>query len=385
MSLRDNPGLAVSSTTHVVLLLATLLSFSRAPAFEDAQESIPVEMVSNQQFNQIMKGEKTAKQVRPQQRAEKVADLTETKPRPALAEAKKDVPTPPVQAKHEPDPGENETKEIPKPPERAAVLPPPRPAPEPIKPEPKPEPVKPAPAPPVAQKPPPVESADAVEPKPVPRPKTEPKPEARKEAETQPKPKLEPKPVEEAKKPEPKFKPDQLAKLLDQEKQKDAPPKPVAKPKSGEETADPAQKFDAADISKFLSKEAPQRKASTGRELQQVASLGSPTASAAKMSPSMWGQLDALLQDQYKQCWSYIGLNNKKYIPEIHVQYAQDGSLIGQPSLLNPPSDPELRNLAESALRAVRRCNPLHIPALYQPYYDQWKGRIVRFDPEEML
>jgi len=292
-----------------------------------------------------------------------------------------------VQAKHEPDLGENETKEIPKPPERAAVLPPPRPAPEPVKPEPKPEPVKPAPAPPVAQKPPPVESAEAVEPKPVPRPKTESKPEVKKEAETQPKPKPEPKPkpVEEPTKPEPKFKPDQLAKLLDQEKQKDAPPKPVAKPKSGEETADPAQKFDAADISKFLSKEAPQRKASTGRELQQVASLGSPTASAAKMSPSMWGQLDSLLQEQYKQCWSYIGLNNKKYIPEIHVQYAQDGSLIGQPSLLNPPSDPDLRSLAESALRAVRRCNPLHIPALYQPYYDQWKGRIVRFDPEEML
>jgi colicin import membrane protein len=59
--------------------------------------------------------------------------------------------------------------------------------------------------------------------------------------------------------------------------------------------------------------------------------------------------------------------------------------LIGQPELLNPPSDPNLRSLADSALRAARRCNPLRIPAQYQPYYDQWKGRIVRFDPEDML
>ena len=116
------------------------------------------------------------------------------------------------------------------------------------------------------------------------------------------------------------------------------------------------------------------------------APLGSPTASAAKMSPSLWGQLDGLLQEQYKRCWSFVGLGGRqKYVPEIHVQYTQDGSLIGRPVLLNPPSDPNLRNLEESAMRAVRRCDPLRIPAQYQPYYDQWKGRIVRFDPEEML
>jgi colicin import membrane protein len=117
-----------------------------------------------------------------------------------------------------------------------------------------------------------------------------------------------------------------------------------------------------------------------------VASLGSPPASAAKMSPSLWDQLDGLLQEQYKRCWNFAGLGGQqKYVPEIHVQYTQDGSLIGQPVLLNPPSDPNLRALAESAMRAVRRCDPLRIPSQYQLYYDQWKGRIVRFDPEEML
>ena len=138
-------------------------------------------------------------------------------------------------------------------------------------------------------------------------------------------------------------------------------------------------------MSQLLSKEAPQQKASTGRELSRVASLGSPTASAAKMSPSLWGQLDGLMREQYKQCWSYLGLNGgDQYIPEIKVEFTPDGALAAQPTLRNPPSDPGLRSLADSALRAVQRCNPLKIPPQYAPYYDQWKSRILRFDPEEM-
>ncbi len=101
------------------------------------------------------------------------------------------------------------------------------------------------------------------------------------------------------------------------------------------------------------------------------------------MSPSLSDSLNALLQEQYKQCWSYLPLTGgEKYIAKIRVSYRPDGSLAGQPALLNPPSDPSLRGLAESALRAVRRCNPLRIPAQYQPYYDQWKDWVVGFDPE---
>ncbi|VFU08209.1 cell envelope biogenesis protein TolA [Methylocella tundrae] len=376
MSLRDNPGAAVSGGMHALLLAAALLSFSHTAKFEDAQESIPVDMVSDQEFNQIMKGEKTAaKREKPQQKVEKLAEVAEAKPQSTLPDAKVDIPAPPTRAKLEDDPGRDDAKSPPEPPERpvqdnAKAEP---------KPELKPEVQKPvvAAAPPPA--PPSAESPDAVEPKPVPRPKAEPK----KVTATEPKPK----PAEPPKKAEPKFKPDELAKLLEQEKpQKDQPPKPAAKPKSGEEAADPADKFDASDISRFLNKEAPQKKASTGHELQQVASLGAATASALKMSPSLWAQLDGLLQDQYRHCWNYVGVTSEqKYVPEIHVQYGQDGAVMGQPELLNPPSDPNMRSLAESALRAVRRCNPLRIPAQYQPYYDQWKGRVVRFDPEDML
>jgi len=357
MHLPENPGFAVSGGVHIGVLAVALFSLSQPPQFDDAQESVPVEVVSAQQFNQITKGEKTAAEVKPLQRAEIIAERAELNPQLSPSDAPKDFSAPAPPLKRQADLGQAEPQEAPKPPDHGVASPLPRPAQETAKPAPKSEPVKQSVAPP------PVNEADETAAAELPHPK----------------------PVAPPKKPAPKFKPDQLAKLLDQEKRKERQ-KPAAKPRSGEEAAEPQQKFDPGDIANFLNKEAPQGKQASGHDLAQVASLGSPTASAAKMSPSLWDQLDGLLQEQYKRCWNFAGLGGQqKYVPEIHVQYTLDGSLVGQPVLLNPPSDPNLQALAESAMRAVRRCDPLRIPSQYQLYYDQWKGRIVRFDPEEML
>jgi colicin import membrane protein len=366
------PGVLVSAGAHVALLAATLIAFADTRKFDDVAESIPVEMISDQQFSQITKGDKTAKQVQPKQKAEKIADVTETKPTPPIAEAKRDVPTPPPPLKRVPDPGEDEKPELkpepPTPPQRVAALPP---APEP---PPRPEPKVAKPEPPKAEKPPEPDDpkeAEVIKPQPVPRPKI---------AET-PTPPTPPKPVEKPKEPAPP-KLDQVAKFLEQKKVEE---KPVPKPKSGEESTEPKHKLDMTTISQLLSKEAPQARASTGRELTHTAALGAPNASATRMSPSMWDSLDGLMREQYKKCWSYIGLNAEKYVAQIRVRYAQDGSLQAEPALLNPPAEANSRNLAETAMRAVRRCNPMHIPAAYLPYYEQWKARVVRFDPEDML
>jgi hypothetical protein len=342
------------------MFAAAILSFSWAPKFEDAQETIPVEMVSTQDFNQIMRGDKTAKTVQPTQKAEKIADIAESKPQPPLAEAKKDVPTPPPPLKRNPDPGDADKREPPKPLEQVAALPPPRPPP-----------VTP-PQPPVVDKPPPPEDAEAVEPpKPVPRPKSEP-------------PKTEP-PKEEAKKPDPRLKLDEVAKLLESDKHKDVE-RPMAKPKSGDESTDPPRKLNLADISKLLSREAPEHKASTNRTLAQTASLGSPTANASKMSPSLEAQMEGWFQDRFQSCWTtpISEPNGPKYVPMVRVPLNLDGSLSGEPVLVNPPSDPAWRALAESAVRAVRKCNPLPIPERFKPYYEEWRGRTVRFTVEAL-
>jgi colicin import membrane protein len=35
-------------------------------------------------------------------------------------------------------------------------------------------------------------------------------------------------------------------------------------------------------------------------------------------------------------------------------------------------------------MRAVHECDPLPVPDIFKPYYDQWRDRIVRFNDEDM-
>jgi colicin import membrane protein len=371
-------GTFVSVVAHVALLLVTLVSFSVAPKIRPAEETIVVDLVSDTDDNEIMKGEKDAKQAAPTPlKADKVAEVEEKKPTP-IREAKTDVVAPPPQLRRIPDPGESQQPELPTPtpPQRVAALPPepPKPEPEPVKPEPPRPPARP-PEPAKVEAPPPKPDAEPVEPpKPPQRPKEEPT-----KAEVAPTPPTPPKPPVRPKAEEKPLDPAAISKLLKETE----PQKPAARPKSGDETA-VKTKYDSNAMSDLLSREAPSQKASTARSASQQASLGAPTASAARMSPSLMGQLDGLMQDRYKQCWTYVGMAATRYIPQIKVEFAVNGALIGEPMLLNPPGDPNLRTLAESALRAVRRCDPMPIPAQFAPYHQEWKSRILRFDPEEM-
>jgi colicin import membrane protein len=396
---KKDPGFVVSGGVHALALVLLLVNFSGAPKLEDAAESVPVEMITTSEMNQIMNGEETAKQLpKPQRRVDKLAEVEEHKPTPPLAEAKKDTPPPPSPEKMNDDPGQDE-----KPPEKVAALPPP-PPPEPVVPTPpiptpperpveKAEAPKPAPRPePVKPAPPPLE-AEAVEPTPPPRPKVEkdakqepkpvpvphPRPVETKEAKVVPPP--PPRKPEPAKKTDPKML-DQVAKLLEDMK----PPKPVTKQKAGNEAKDAKHNdFSLDKITALLDHEAPQHKASTGRSLAQLASLGSQNSHADKMSPSMKAQLDGWLIDHYRGCWSYFGLGaTQDYVPRVRIRMATDGSLIGQPDLLNPPNDPNLRSLADSAIRAVNRCNPMPFPDRFKGYYESWRSLEVKFDPKEM-
>ncbi len=367
---RSNRGLVVSVSAHALLLGATLVAFSRTPPYEDATESIAVEMISTAELSQVMRGEKSAKIVKPTPKADKIADQHETKPLPPLAEAKKDVPTPPPPLKRLADPGEDD-KPVQEP-QKVAALPPPRPVIEPPKPEPPTPPQRPQEVKAVEEKPAP-DDAEAVRPKPVERPKdlakTEPKPEAKP---------LPPKPE-----PKPQLKIDEVAKLLEKTKP-DPTPKPAARPKSGEESNEPQKpNLDLTAISKILDHDRPQRRQATGAQLQQVAAVGAPTASATKMAPSMWDSLSTLIQDQLQRCWSQSGRSLElNYWPVVRIQLRVDGGLAGAPLLTNPAGDPDRRALGEAAIRAVRMCDPLRIPAQFASFYNEWKSMRVNMRTE---
>jgi hypothetical protein len=356
----SEPGIAVSSAAHAALLLTILLAFADAKKFDDAQESIAVEVITDSQFNEIVKGEKTAPAVVPEAkpRAEKVADVTDTKPTHPIVEANREVQPPPVRS----DPADN-GPDVAKP---VASLPP-----APVQAAEPPEPPKRAvePAPPV--------KPEAIEPPPRP-------PEIKQETEQKPVPEP-PKRVRPVDKQPVENPLEQVTKLLEQKKLEEMA-KAEAKPSRPKPVDEPVQrKYDVSAIAKLISHEAPQQTASTAKDLNRVASLGAANANAAKMSPSLMGQLDEYMIDQYKRCWNPVGVETSGYMPKISVRYNIDGSLASEPRLLNPTADPEARALADSALRAIHICNPLNIPARFQPFYQEWKDRTLSFNPEDFL
>jgi colicin import membrane protein len=381
---RTKPGFPISAAAHAGLLAATLLAFAQAPKFAETPETVPIEVVTDQQLNEIMKGEKTAHAVKPAQRAEKVAEQLETHPHPPLAEAKRDIPTPPPSFKRVAEPSDDAPdkppKEAPTPPKRVAAVmpePPTRPAP-----APKPTPARPvkaqskaAPEPDEDKR----DDAEVVKPNPPVKPKLE---KVEKETPIPPKPSEKPKET-------PRLKTDEVAKLLKEKKAEKAEDgeeseksdKSRSRPKSGDETA-PKSKFSAASIANLLSREAPQQRASTGRERTQLASLGAPTATAARMSPSLQGRIDSYTVEHYRKCWATaLSMNAMTYVPRVEFRLSRVGALEGEPRLLNPSSNPVEKARGEQALAAVRRCSPMQIPAEFEPYYDYW--RVTELDMKE--
>ncbi|MCX7898938.1 MAG: cell envelope biogenesis protein TolA, partial [Methylocystis sp.] len=155
---RSEPGFVVSSAVHAGLLLAAFVVFSQPAKFEDAIET-PVEVITDAEFTQTPKGEKTAHEKTPKPRVDKVEKDSGIKPNLPLNEAKKDTPAPLPPLRRTAEPGEDDAPRIP--PKRVAAL----------APEPKAEPTK-------------------VEPKPAPKAeaKPEPKPEEKHEAKHAPQP-----------------------------------------------------------------------------------------------------------------------------------------------------------------------------------------------------
>lgn len=361
---RSEPGFVVSSVVHAGLLLGMLVLFSDAHKFDDAVEMIPIDVVSESQLNQIMKGEKTAREIKPTPRVDKVAAQAETKPQPPLADAKKDTPSPPPPAPRLPEPSADDAP--PTPPKRVAALPP-KPEPQ-AKPEDKPlKPVaKPKAAAPEPEKEEP-QDAEVVKQKPPAQPKPE---KAAKET-----------PAPEKPKAEPRLKTDEVAKLLEKKKLDEKPvankeaepaekPAQEAKPRSDEENA-PKSKFNAASIADLLSRETPQRKAATGKEAQ-TAALGLPTGAAAKLSASMEARIAAYIHDHYHPCWaSALTLGGQSYAPVVEFHLSREGELEGRPRLLNASANPTEHARGEQAMQAVRRCSPMRIPPEFMPYYEE--------------
>jgi hypothetical protein len=103
----------------------------------------------------------------------------------------------------------------------------------------------------------------------------------------------------------------------------------------------------------------------------------------ARMPPTLEADFDAWLIDAYRACYTPPPATPEgdPYLPRVRVALKSDGALAGAPRLVNPPWDPAWRPHADAAVKAVKSCDPLHVPDKYAPYYSQWKTKTVFFDP----
>ena len=94
------------------------------------------------------------------------------------------------------------------------------------------------------------------------------------------------------------------------------------------------------------------------------------------------------LRAQIFGCWTVpLGLPyDDDLLVRVKLELKQDGTINKSEILdherMNKPDQKFYKILAESALRAVRICQPLRVP---QTGYEKWKTIQLNFDPTEML
>ena len=94
------------------------------------------------------------------------------------------------------------------------------------------------------------------------------------------------------------------------------------------------------------------------------------------------------LRAQIFGCWSVpLGLPyDKDLLVRLKLELKKDGTILKSEIIdhqrMNMPGQKFYKILAESALRAVRLCQPLRVPPTG---YEKWKNIQLNFDPSEML
>ena len=349
-------GLIFSFACHAALLIWAYGSMRAVPHLPvEETPMISAEIITPSEFLRLKQGSEDAKKLE-----------TKAKDEPKPDDSKNDTKKPDNAPPPPPPPPQEVAKVEPPPPEPPKIEPPP-PSPEPAKVE----------TPPPAPGPSPDEQKLLEQ-------KIE---EDRKKAEEEAKKKAEA---------DAKMKADEALKkkLADEARKKKAD---EAKKKAAEE----AKKFDANKLANLIDK-APddaQQKALLDKDptkkgqlaagtsktaaetgLEAGTKTGADTVLSAREQDLIAGQIKAQLQRCSKMPGGGGGIDTPVVTVQWHVR--QDGSLDGEPVVLEPQSTPLFRIAAEASINAVRNCSPLDLPP---DKYGAWSKITWDFDWPKIL
>lgn len=93
--------------------------------------------------------------------------------------------------------------------------------------------------------------------------------------------------------------------------------------------------------------------------------------------------IEALVQ-RIRQCWTVPpGAREANVVVKVHFGLNPDGTVIGNPEIMNGTGDPLFDATARSAVAAVLECQSYSF--LPQDQYDLWKDLIINFNPNMMF
>jgi len=350
-------GLSISILMHAALLAWSIFAIQQTPELRrEEPEPIAVAMITPSEFLRLKQGSETSKELEAKA-SEKPVDVQSKqeadKPKPVLA------PTPPA----EPEPAKPDP--APEPPKPAEVTPPPEP--------PKPEPAKPDP---IAEK-----LAEAPPPPPGPTPDELKKQEEDKKATED----AQKKAAEEKKKADEK-------KKAEQKKKADDAKKKAAEAKRKKDEDEKKKQATVSDrLAALLDKDPTKKGAPTSAsEPTKPTDYRGPTAGTATGNDTVLAVreqdlLRGMLRTQIARCWRLPGAGGGTETPIVTLRWRMrpDGTLEADPKIEKPASGPLAALATESALRAVRGCQPYDLPP--NLYESGWKEIIWEFDPSSML
>ena len=185
-----------------------------------------------------------------------------------------------------------------------------------------------------------------------------------------------------------KEKPDKIPLPNDEKKKKE-----IVKKKQNPEEIEPEIKqtsdfekkelFDPNQIAALIDKS----KEATAETTKKQKTLTQSSVKSSIISGLTLSEEDAL-KAQIFGCWSIpLGLPyNKNLLVRIKLKLKPDGTILKSEILdharMNQPGQGFYKVLAESALRAIRLCQPLRVPPTG---YEKWKEMQLNFDANDML
>jgi hypothetical protein len=337
-------GVTSSVVAHAALLIVAIVGLGSAKPYEpEVVESIAVDLVPISDFTNIRAGSLKSEVVE-----------TET---PAITESDKpaELAQPTGNTEQDQAKPEETAKETPAPVVNTA----PEPTPE-VQPEPEPDPVE--------EKPPEPQPVEAPEPAAAPE-ETAPAPElATPETEVAPEqvaPKIAPRPANLGALRE-KVKKAQIAEAAAKKKAEDE----AKRIKQAKVEAD-KQAREADAIDQILNQEK-SRGATTGAG--GTPTLGKTTGTAATLSQDQLGALG----DAMKKNWNTFLIRSDRIIVEVEVRLAQDGSVIGTPTLIQAAGTSLDNTALQAAIRSIKQGAPYDLPL---DKYDAWQVVHITFDP----